>query len=247
MGALYLIDMPEYVYIILLSLLAGAAMPVGALLARLDVMHPAFLRQKSRQFMVAFGGGALISAVALVLVPDGASKLSPLTAALCFGAGGVFFYLLDMLLNQLKSSAGQLVAMLSDFIPEAIALGAAFAVGESTGLILALLMVLQNLPEGFNAYEELENSAKLAPNKILMAFASLALAGPVSALTGYFVLAESHQFVAGLMLFASAGILYLVFQDIAPESKAKNSGFPALGAVAGFMLGLVGNMLIVPA
>ncbi|EDZ67214.1 hypothetical protein NOC27_541 [Nitrosococcus oceani AFC27] len=105
----------------LLSLFAGPA--------RLDFMHPAFLRQRSRQFMVAFGGGALISAVALVLVSDGVSKLSPLTAALCLGAGGVFFYLLDMLLNQLKSSAGQLVAMLSDFIPEAIA----FAVGESTG------------------------------------------------------------------------------------------------------------------
>lgn len=239
--------MPEYVYIILLSLLAGAAMPFGALLARLDLMHPAFLKQKSRLFIVAFGGGALVSAVALVLVPDGVRKLSPLTAALCFGAGGVFFYLLDRLLSRLKSSAGQLVAMLSDFIPEAIALGAAFAVGESTGLILALLMVLQNLPEGFNAYEELASSGKLAPNTILVAFAGLAIAGPVSALTGYFVLAEAQQFVSGLMLFASAGILYLVFQDVAPESKGKNSGFPALGAVAGFMLGMVGQMLIVPA
>lgn len=238
--------MPEYIYIILLSLLAGAAMPVGALLARLDLLHPAFLEQKYRLFIVAFGGGALVSAVALVLVPDGASKLSPLTATLCFGAGGVFFYFLDRVLSRLKSSAGQLVAMLSDFIPEAIALGAAFAVGESTGLILALLMVLQNLPEGFNAYEELEESANLSPNKILFAFAGLAVAGPISALTGFFILAEAHQFVAGLMLFASAGILYLVFQDVAPESKTENSGFPAVGAVAGFLLGLAGSMLIVP-
>lgn len=222
-------------------------MPVGALLARLDLLHPAFLTQKSRLFIVAFGGGALVSAVALVLVPEGARKLSPATAALCFGAGGVFFYLLDRLLSRMKSSAGQLVAMLSDFIPEAIALGSAFAVGESTGLVLALLMILQNLPEGFNAYEELENSAGLSPNIILTAFACLAVAGPVSALTGYFVLAEAHQFVAGLMLFASAGILYLVFQDVAPESKTENSGFPAVGAVAGFLLGLVGNMLIAPA
>ena len=239
--------MPEYIYIILLSFLAGAAMPVGGLLAHLDLLHPAFLEQKSRLFIVAFGGGALVSAVALVLVPDGASKLSPLTATLCFGAGGIFFYFLDMVLSRLKSSAGQLVAMLSDFIPEAIALGAAFAVGKSTGLILALLMVLQNLPEGFNAYEELEKSAKLSPNKVLVAFVGLAVAGPVSALTGYFILAEAHEFVAGLMLFASAGILYLVFQDVAPESKTENSGFPALGAVAGFLLGLVGKMIIVPA
>ena len=239
--------MPDYIYIILLSLLAGAAMPIGGLLAHLDLLHPTFLKKNSRLFIVAFGGGALVSAVALVLVPEGTSKLSPLTAALCFGAGGVFFYLLDGVLSRLKSSAGQLIAMLSDFIPEAIALGAAFAVGESTGLILALLMVLQNLPEGFNAYEELEKSANLSPNKVLLAFAGLAIVGPFSALTGYFILADAQQFVAGLMLFASAGILYLVFQDIAPESKTENSGFPALGAVVGFLIGLVANMIISPA
>ncbi len=82
-----------------------------------------------------------------MLVPSGgASKLSVVPAALCFAAGGAFFYLLDNYLSKLKSSSGQLVAMLADFIPEAIALGAAFAVGERTGLLLALLMVLQNLP-----------------------------------------------------------------------------------------------------
>lgn len=81
--------------VLLLSLMAGAAMPVGAVLARADLMHPAVLTPKVRHFIVAFGGGALISAVALVLVPDGASKLSVAPAAMCFIAGGVFFYFLD--------------------------------------------------------------------------------------------------------------------------------------------------------
>ncbi|MCC2605975.1 ZIP family metal transporter [Planctobacterium marinum] len=238
--------MPEYLNVVLLSLFAGAAMPAGALLARLDLLHPAFLTRQARQFIVAFGGGALISAVALVLVPEGAKKLSVLPAVLCFACGGIVFYFLDSALSKLKSSAGQLAAMLSDFIPEAIALGAAFAVGESTGLILALLMVLQNLPEGFNAYEELVDSANLSGNKVLGAFFCLAIVGPLCALTGYFLLADAHEFVAGIMLFAGAGILYLVFQDVAPESKAVNGGIPALGAVAGFLLGLVGNMVLAP-
>lgn len=236
--------MPEYLYIIILSLVAGAAMPVGALIARLDLMHPAVLAPKSRHFIVAFGGGALISAVALVLVPEGASQLSPALAAFFFGAGGFFFFLLDAYLRRLKSAAGQLVAMLSDFIPEAIALGAAFAVGKETGLLLVLLMVLQNLPEGFNAYEELLQTSPQSPNAIIVAFCCLALAGPASALTGYYLLAQTPALLAGLMLFASAGILYLVFQDIAPDSKIASSGVPALGAVAGFVLGLVGSMLI---
>ena len=236
--------MPEYVYIILLALLAGTAMPIGAIFARTDLMHPAFLKPKSRHFIVAFGGGALISAVALVLVPEGASELSPLLATTYFCAGGIFFFFLDAFLYKLKSSTGQLVAMLSDFIPEAIALGTAFAAGKKTGLLLALLMMLQNLPEGFNAYEELIQTSTLSPNKIIFAFFCLAFAGPISALTGYYIFSDAHELMAGIMLFASAGILYLVFQDIAPESKVAHSGIPALGAIAGFMLGLLGSMLI---
>lgn len=219
-------------------------MPAGAVLAKLDLMHPALLTPSARRFIVAFGGGALISAVALVLVPEGVKHLSVTYSAVCFCVGGVFFYGLEWLLSQSKSSAGQLVAMLSDFIPEAIALGAAFAVGETTGLLLALLMVLQNLPEGFNAYEELAASSSLSSQKILLSFCGLAVVGPISALIGYYLLADAHQLLSGIMLFASAGILYLVFQDIAPESKLGNSRFPALGAVLGFVLGLVGNMLI---
>jgi hypothetical protein len=49
-----------------LSLLAGAAMPTGALLAKFDLVHPAILGTAWRHFIVAFGGGALISAVALL-------------------------------------------------------------------------------------------------------------------------------------------------------------------------------------
>ncbi|UTA78341.1 divalent cation transporter [Halomonas sp. XH26] len=236
--------MTEITYILLLSLLAGAAMPTGALLARLDLVHPYFLGASWRHFIIAFGGGALISAVALVLAPEGASKLSPLLAALCFAAGGVCFYLLDAFLSRLNSSVGQLVAMLSDFVPEAIALGAAFAAGGSAGLLLALLMVLQNLPEGFNAFEELSSNSQLSPNKIVLAFSGLALVGPASAATGYYLLSQYDELMGALMLFASAGILYLVFQDIAPESKLVHQSMPAVGAVTGFLLGLVGNMMI---
>ncbi|GAB5452936.1 MAG: divalent cation transporter [Halioglobus sp.] len=237
----------EHLYVVLLASMAGAAMPVGALLARFDLMHPALLGPNSRHFIVAFGGGALLSAVALVLVPEGSSKLSLLSASACFAAGGAFFYCLGTFLEKSRSSAGQLVAMLADFLPEAIALGTAVATGEETVLLLAMLMVLQNIPEGFSAYEELVDEPEVASRKILIAFSALALTGPLCALAGYLLLAHAHQFVGGLMLFASAGILYLVFQDIAPESRVSNSGIPAIGAVAGFSVGLIGNMLITTA
>ncbi|MFT7161526.1 MAG: ZIP family zinc transporter [Bacteroidia bacterium] len=46
--------------------------------------------------------------------------------------------------------------------------------------------------------------------------------------------------VGGLMLFCSGGIVYLIFQDIAPMSKLKKSWIPALGASLGFLVGMVG-------
>lgn len=137
-----------------------------------------------------------------------------------------------------------MVAMLSDFIPEAIALGAAFAAGGQTGVLLALLIVLQNLPEGFNAFEELDGRGSASPNRILGVFALLALVGPASALSGYYLLADAPAVMGGLMLFASGGILYLIFEDIAPQARLERRWTPPLGAVAGFLLGLIGHGLL---
>lgn len=236
--------MSELFVVILLCLCAGAAMPFGALFAKYDLLKPSWLGSEWRHFIIAFGGGALLSAIALVLVPDGTKELHIAPAALYFALGGLFFCWLDIYLAKKKSSAGQMVAMLSDFIPEAIALGAAFATGQNTGVLLAILIALQNAPEGFNSFEELASTSKLSPNKILAAFSGMAMLGPVAGIMGYFWLAQSPHALAALMLFASGGILFLVFDDIAPQAKLNNKWMPALGAVAGFLLGLMGSMLV---
>lgn len=236
--------MGEIGLILALTLMAGVAMPLGALLACVDSIYPDWLSSESRHGIMAFGGGALMSAVALVLVPEGSELLSIPLAALSFGAGGVAFMLLDILLAKTKSPAGQLAAMLSDFVPEAIALGAAFATGSSSGILIAALIAIQNLPEGFNSFREMTSSGRISAKLVLIAFSLMALLGPVSGMAGYFVLAKHPLFLGALMLFASGGILYLVFQDIAPGARVEERWSPALGAVAGFMLGLIGDMLV---
>lgn len=45
------------------------------------------------------------------------------------------------------------------------------------------------------------------------------------------------------MLFAAGGILYLTFQDIAPQVPLARHRGPPLGAMAGFALGLAGARL----
>jgi ZIP family zinc transporter len=46
------------------------------------------------------------------------------------------------------------------------------------------------------------------------------------------------------MLVAGGGILYLVFQDIAPQVRLKRHWAPALGATLGFIVGMVGEKLL---
>lgn len=236
--------MSDLVQIIMLTLIAGLAMPVGAMIAAVERIHPRWLETEVRHSVMAFGGGALLAAVALVLVPEGVSKLSPLVIVACFAGGAGIFMLLDMYLAANDTPLSQLVAMLSDFVPEALALGATFTLSKDAGFLLAGIIALQNVPEGFNAYREIKLSTHYRRIQIIGAFIFMALLGPIAGVSGYFLLADHPQIVSGIMLFAAGGILYIIFQDIAPQAKLKKHWGPPLGAVAGFLLGLLGKVAV---
>jgi ZIP family zinc transporter len=68
--------MSPIVEIILFTGIAGACIPLGGLLASIEHVHPKWLEQEFRHFVMAFGGGVLLAAVALVLVPEGMAHLS---------------------------------------------------------------------------------------------------------------------------------------------------------------------------
>ncbi|NRA59927.1 MAG: divalent cation transporter [Psychrobium sp.] len=229
--------------VILSSLFAGLAMPLGAAIACFEKIEREWLEQEFRHSVMAFGGGTLLSAVALVLVPEGIANLEPIIGCFWFVVGGFSFLLLDVFLDKIDTPASQLAAMLSDFIPESIALGAAFALGSSNAYLLAGLIALQNLPEGFSAYRELNKSPSFNTKKIIMMFSLMALLGPVAGVSGYLWLSDSPAAVGAMMLFAAGGILYSIFQDLAPQVKLEKHWAPPMGAVLGFMLGMLGFML----
>ncbi len=225
--------------------IAGLAMPAGALLARIENLRPNWLEREIRHSIIAFGGGVLLSAVALVLVPRGMEALPAAAAASLFIGGGAAFMALDWKLSKSGGSTAQLIAMLADFIPEAIALGATFAYDRNTGILLAVLIACQNLPEGFNAFRELRAATKATAKGIIIAFAAMSLFGPACSLAGYTLLRDHPEIVGAIMIFSAGGILYLTFEDIAPQARLENRHAPALGAVVGFLTGIVGHMLLV--
>lgn len=232
-------------FTLVLAWAAGLSIPVGALISANKTLRDHCVENELDSLVSYFGGGALMAAVALVLVPFGMEHNSVIPAAAAFLTGGLVFWLFNLWMKKSQNSMTQFAAMLSDFIPEGIALGAAAATGSGTSLLLALLIALQNIPEGFAAFHEMRSSSTSTAAKKLWPFFILAsLAGPLAAWFGYTCLASNDGILGLIMLFCSGGILYLIFDDIAPGAHVKNEHFPATAAILGFLLGMIGTMLI---
>ena len=222
---------------------AGICIPVGGFVASFERIHSQWLEKELRHFIIALGGGILLGAVMLVLVPEGIENMGDSVWGILFiVAGGLIFFYIERLLGLHKNESPQLLGMILDYVPEAIALGGLMALNPASGPLLALLIGLQNLPEGFNAYRELKQHNR--HGNVLGKMTLFVVLGPVAGWAGYFFLSEHPAILGAIMLFASGGILYLVFQDIAPQSKLARHWAPPLGAVFGFCLALFSHLLL---
>lgn len=235
--------MTQLIQVCSLSWLAGIAAAFGGVIAKRFGSADTTDKRELAHGMVAFGGGILIAAVAFALVPEGIQFLPTATLAATFCAGGIVFCGFDVVMARQGGSKAQFVAMLTDFLPEALAMGAVFAHDHHLGLLLALFIGVQNIPEGFNAYREVLASG-MTSRRALSALSAISLLGPVAAGIGYFFLQNQPPLTAAIMCFAGGGILYLTFQDIAPKSTMRRHWTPPLGAVLGFTIGMIGRQLL---
>jgi len=236
----------DLLYIIGLTAAAGACIPLGGLLASFEKIGPNWLEQEFRHFVIAMGGGILLGAVAVVLVPEGRKNLGdPLMAIPVILVGGILFFGLERFLGLRRREAPQLTGVLLDYVPEAAALGGLAVASPKIAPLMAALIALQNLPEGFNAYRELCDQPGYTSRKTLTFMSMLVTAGPIAAALGYFFLAELEAVLGIVMLIAAGGILYLIFQDIAPQSRLERHWGPPLGAVLGFCLAMFSEALVI--
>jgi hypothetical protein len=92
--------MHEVLTIILYTLCAGACVPSGGLLAYKEKIRPEWLENEFRHFVIALGGGILIAAVALVLVPQGVEYVNyPILSVFILLTGGVCFFVIERFLG----------------------------------------------------------------------------------------------------------------------------------------------------
>ncbi len=231
--------------LILYSAFAGVTVFIGGVLANYFNHH---IKESSVKYeiihtLMSFGSGIMLSALALVLIPEGMEQLDLLPIVFSFLFGAILFMMINQYLSNKGGKSATLLAMLMDFIPESIALGAVFAIEPNMALLLAVFIGLQNLPEAFNSFRDLVQSG-FSVRKTLILFFFLSFFGIVGALIGHYVLRDYPDLTAHLMIFASGGILYLLIQNIIPESKLEKSYLTSLGAIFGFLVGIVGDKII---
>jgi ZIP family zinc transporter len=231
--------------LILYSSFAGATVFLGGILANYFNHHvkESPVKYEITHTLMSFGAGIILSALALVLIPKGMAELDVLPLVISFFSGAVLFMILDRYLDKKGGKIATLLAMMMDFVPESMALGAVFATDPKMATLLAIFIGLQNLPEAFNAFRDLVQSG-FTTKKVLIIFSFLSFFGVIGALIGHFVLRNYPDLTSHLMIFASGGILYLLIQDIIPDSKLDKKYLTSIGAIIGFIVGIIGKKLI---
>ncbi len=231
--------------LILYGTFAGITVFIGGLLANYFNHHlkESPIKIEISHTLMSFGAGIILSALALVLIPKGLEELELFPMVFSFLFGAILFMYIDIYLAKKGGQTASLLAMMMDFVPESIALGAVFALDPKMATLLAVFIGLQNLPESFNSFRDLVQSG-FTPKKTLVIFFFLSFFGVVGALIGHFVLSDYPNLTAHLMTFASGGILYLLIQDIIPESKMEKHYLISIGATMGFLVGIIGEKVV---
>jgi ZIP family zinc transporter len=207
----------------------------------------AFVRKWSPMLIglvLAFGAGALISAVSLELTEDALRLGSGASVAIGLALGALTYFIADGALARRDKSApgkgggggGTSLALGSflDGVPEQAVLGIGLAGGEPVSVALLVAIFVSNLPEGIGAGTDMQ-AGGMARGKILRLFLIVALVCTLSSVAGYAIAdSVSGDFQAAINGFAAGALLVMLIDSMIPEAREKGLRRAGLIAVVGF-------------
>jgi ZIP family zinc transporter len=227
--------------------LAASSLILGALLALGRRWPP---RQVG--LVLAFGAGALISAVSFELAAEGLQVGSLGATAIGLGAGALTYFGLDGLIARRfaagrgragragGSDAGTALALgaFLDGIPEQLVLGIGLAAGEGVGIGLLVAIFVSNLPEAIGSASEMRQSG-LGRRKILLLWGTVAAICTLASAAGY-ALADSAsgELRAGIDGFAAGALLVMLIDSMIPEATRESGRVAGLVTTLGFAVAI---------
>jgi zinc transporter, ZIP family len=188
--------------------------------------------------LTAFGAGILIAAAVFEMVIEAEKSIGITLTLIAFLAGAVIFTIADIIAEKKGGGAGILLGIGLDIIPESLAIGAAIAAGPA--LALALLIGIQNIPEGIASYKEMmtgKTAFSNNPKKALAAVGVISVIPVFLGLAGLFYLTGMKEAIAIIFALSAGGIFYMLYYDMIPKAHKERKWLPTFGAVLGFIVG----------
>jgi ZIP family zinc transporter len=191
--------------------------------------------------VLAFGAGALVSAVSFELFEEGINVGGATAVGLGLAAGALVYFFLFRVVERLgpgdKGAPGGTALALGAFldgIPEQIVLGIGIAGGEGVSIGLLVAIFVSNLPEAIGSATDMRaaGSSVRQIRLLWLAVAGLcALATPL----GYFLAKETGgHFQALINGFAAGALLVMLVDSMIPEATEKSGRVAGLATVLGF-------------
>ena len=230
----------------LLSLVAGLATGLGGILVLL------FRRFDMRIYdtLLGFAAGVMTAVATLGLIHEALTRGGTLVTLLGVVVGALALYLLDKRLphehehlpfictNHLEYRRGLLLmaAMTLHNVPEGLAIGTSYAAQPRLGLLLALAIALHNIPEGIAVAGPFRACGM--PARRYLAWTLLSgMSEPLAALLGAFFVSLIGGLLPVSLAFAGGAMLYVVSDELIPESHSHGYEHQAtFGFLAGFLV-----------
>ena len=186
--------------------------------------------------VLAFGAGALISAVAYELAEEGIEAAGQLPVAAGLALGALCYFLADRPLERNPSSGGLPLALgaFLDGIPEQAVLGIGLASGEPVSIALLVAIFMSNLPEAIGATSEMLGAGRRR-RWVVRLWLGVALVCTLATMIG-FGIADllSERLQAGINGFAAGALLVMLCDSMIPASREKAGPAAGLVLVLGF-------------
>jgi zinc transporter, ZIP family len=213
-----------YTLVPCLGILAGSAFSV--MVAPATKMISAFQH---------FAGGVVFAAVAIELLPDLNGLASPVSMVIGFSLG-----VAAMLgTKALFANIGIVVPLAINLFIDGILIAIGFAAGVKGGTILVIGLTLETVSLGLSSAPALVRHG-MPGSRVVSLMGATGLVLLLGAAVGYVVVGLSEAFLAGILGFGVASLLYLVTEELLAEAHDEPDT-PIVTATffAGFLLPLV--------
>lgn len=246
--------------ILLTALGVGGATVIGAIIGFM-------FREMSHRFsdiVLSFAAGVMLAAAVLGLVLPSleyGGRFALVITVLGIFAGALCLNLIDKIVPHLHKLVGAdiesrnntgldkvllfVTAIAIHNLPEGIAAGVGFGSGDtSRALMIAGGIALQNIPEGMVIIAPMI-AAGVSPCKTFLCAAITGLVEVVGTLIGYFAVSLSYAVLPFALAFAGGTMLYVISDEMIPETHAHGSQRGATYALlVGFCIMLVSDVLL---